>query len=156
VAAAERGGATELIERLPRGYETMLGKWFDEGYNLSGGEWQKVALSRAFMRDARLLVLDEPTAALDAVAEFELFRRLRSLTAGRTAIFISHRFSTVRLADRILVLENGGLVEQGTHADLMALGGRYSRLFRLQAAAYLGDESGEAVLDRLEEIEQTA
>jgi ATP-binding cassette subfamily B protein len=155
-AAADRGGATELISRLPRGYETMLGKWFDEGYNLSGGEWQKVALSRAFMRDARLLVLDEPTAALDAVAEFELFRRLRSLTAGRTAIFISHRFSSVRLADRILVLENGRLVEQGTHAQLMTLGGRYARLFRLQAAAYLGDESGEAVLDRLEEIEQTA
>src|SRR5579872_804424 len=149
--AAERGGATGIIERLPRGYETMLGKWFDEGHNLSGGEWQKVALARAFMRDAPILILDEPTAALDAQAEFELFQRLRALTEGRTAIFISHRFSTVRLADRILVLENGGLVEEGTHAQLMALGGRYARLFTLQASAYLGDDSPEDVLIRLQE-----
>jgi ATP-binding cassette subfamily B protein len=138
--AAARGGATEIIEQLPKGYETMLGKWFEEGYNLSGGEWQKVALARAFMRDARILILDEPTAALDAQAEFELFQRLRALTRGRTAIFISHRFSTVRLADRILVIENGSLVEAGTHAQLMGLGGRYARLFSLQAAAYLGDD----------------
>ncbi|GAC1474011.1 MAG: ABC transporter ATP-binding protein [Chloroflexota bacterium] len=151
-AAANRGGATELIERLPQQYDTMLGKWFDEGYNLSGGQWQKVALSRAFMRDARILVLDEPTSALDAVAEYELFLRLRRLTEGRTAIFISHRFSTVRLADRILVIEEGRLVEQGTHADLMALDGRYARLFTLQASAYLGDESGEEVLERMESI----
>ncbi len=150
--AASRGGAAELIAGLPGGYETMLGKWFDEGYNLSGGEWQKVALSRAFMRDARILILDEPTAALDAQAEFELFQRLRALTTGRTAIFISHRFSSVRLADRILVLEHGRLVEQGTHDQLMALDGRYARLFALQAAAYLGDGQGADILERLQEL----
>jgi len=109
------------------------------------------------MRDARILVLDEPTAALDAQAEFELFQRLRALTRGRTAIFISHRFSSVRLADRILVIENGNLVEAGTHAQLMALGGRYARLFSLQAAAYLGDDEAEEVLARLQrQAEQTA
>jgi len=150
--AASRGGASDLIAGLPGGYETMLGKWFDEGYNLSGGEWQKVALSRAFMRDARILILDEPTAALDAQAEFELFQRLRALTTGRTAIFISHRFSSVRLADRILVLEHGRLVEQGTHDQLMALDGRYARLFALQAAAYLGDGQGADILERLQEL----
>jgi len=155
--AAARGGASELIERLPRGYETMLGKWFDEGFNLSGGEWQKVALSRAFMREARILILDEPTAALDAQAEYELFQRLRALTEGHTAIFISHRFSTVRLADRILVLENGRLVEQGTHRQLMALEGRYARLFTLQATAYLGDGFGEDMLRIMQqEAERTA
>lgn len=155
--AADRGGASELVGRLPDGYETMLGKWFDEGYNLSGGEWQKVALSRAFMRDARVLILDEPTAALDAQAEYELFLRLRSLTEGRTAIFISHRFSTVRLADRILVIEGGTVVEAGTHAELMALNGRYARLFTLQASAYLGEDSGQEVLLRLQEhAEQSA
>ena len=134
--AAERGGATSLIERLPEGYEALLGRWFDQGHQLSGGEWQKVALSRAFMRDAQILILDEPTAALDAKAEYELFARLRDLTKGRTAIYISHRFSTVRMADRILVIEHGRLVEQGSHDELMRLNGRYAELFTLQAAAY--------------------
>ncbi|HET9614528.1 MAG TPA: ABC transporter ATP-binding protein [Candidatus Limnocylindrales bacterium] len=136
--AAEKGGADSLLGRLPDGWDTPLGKWFDGGVELSGGEWQKIALGRAFMRDARILVLDEPTSALDAQAEFELFARLRRLAAGRTAIYISHRFSTVRQADRILFLEHGALVEEGTHDELMALGGRYARLFTLQAAAYTG------------------
>ncbi|HEX8919183.1 MAG TPA: ATP-binding cassette domain-containing protein, partial [Chloroflexota bacterium] len=147
--AAQRGGASEIIGKLPDGYDTMLGKWFDEGFNLSGGEWQKVALSRAFMREARIVILDEPTAALDAQAEYELFQRLRSLTEGHTAIFISHRFSTVRLADRILVLENGQLVEQGTHEELMDIEGRYARLFNLQASAYLSD--GRVAIQELEQ-----
>lgn len=144
--AAGRAGATDLIGNLPEGYDTMLGKWFDEGHNLSGGEWQKMAMGRAFMRQARILILDEPTAALDAQAEYELFQRLRDLTEDHTAIFISHRFSTVRLADRILVLEGGKLVEQGTHQQLMALDGRYAYLFSLQASAYLGGFSEEDVL----------
>ena len=137
--AARKGGADSLLDRLPDGWDTPLGKWFDGGVELSGGEWQKIALGRAFMRDARILLLDEPTSALDAQAEFELFARLRSLARGRTAIYISHRFSTVRQADRILVLEHGRLVEQGTHGELMALGGRYAQLFTLQAAAYTGE-----------------
>jgi ATP-binding cassette subfamily B protein len=136
--AARKGGADALLGRLPEGWDTPLGKWFDGGVELSGGEWQKIALGRAFMRDARILVLDEPTSALDAQAEFELFARLRRLAAGRTAIYISHRFSTVRQADRILFFEQGALVEQGTHDELMALRGRYARLFTLQAAAYTG------------------
>src|SRR5438309_4572496 len=141
VTAGRRGGADELISGLPAGYDTALGKWFDAGVNLSGGEWQKVALARAFMReDARVLLLDEPTSALDAQAEYDLFERLRSLTRGRTAVYISHRFSTVRRADRILFLEQGRLIEQGTHEQLMRLGGRYARLFRLQAAAYTGED----------------
>ena len=134
--AATKSGAAPVIERLPDGYETVLGKWFDGGVQLSGGEWQKVALGRAFMRDAQILILDEPSAALDAAAEYELFTRMRELTRGRTAIFISHRFSTVRRADRILVLEQGRLIEQGTHEELMALGGRYAELFSLQAESY--------------------
>ena len=144
--AAQRGGADELVKGLPGEWETMLGKWFDEGVNLSGGEWQKVALSRAFMRDVPILVLDEPTSALDAQAEFELFERLRELTRGRTAVYISHRFSTVRRADRILFLEHGELVEKGTHGELIALDGRYARLFRMQASAYTGEAMDEVTI----------
>ena len=138
--ASRQGGADELISGLPAGYDTALGKWFDQGVNLSGGEWQKVALARAFMRDAKILLLDEPTSALDAQAEYDLFERLRSLTRGRTAVYISHRFSTVRRADRIVFLEHGRLVEDGTHAELMRLNGRYARLFRMQASAYTGED----------------
>src|SRR3989475_926988 len=141
VSASKQAGSDELIATLPAGYDTALGKWFDAGVNLSGGEWQKVALARAFMReDARILLLDEPTSALDAQAEYDLFERLRSLTHGRTAVYISHRFSTVRRADRIIFLEHGRLVEEGTHEELMRLGGRYARLFRMQAAAYTGED----------------
>ena len=140
VHAGQQGGADELIAKLPAGYDTALGKWFDAGVNLSGGEWQKVALARAFMREAPILLLDEPTAALDAQAEYDLFERLKSLTAGKTAVYISHRFSTVRRADRILFLEQGRLVEEGTHEELMRLNGRYARLFQMQAAAYTDAE----------------
>ena len=139
-SASRQAGSDQLIAGLPQGYDTALGKWFDAGVNLSGGEWQKVALARAFMRDARILLLDEPTSALDAQAEYELFERIHSLTRGRTAVYISHRFSTVRRADRILFLEHGRLVEQGTHEQLMRLNGRYARLFRLQASAYTGED----------------
>jgi ATP-binding cassette subfamily B protein len=135
--AAGRGGIAERIERLPRGYDSPLGRWFDEGVSLSGGEWQKIALARAFIRDAPILVLDEPTSALDAQAEHDLFARLRKLAEGRTTLYISHRFSTVRQADRILLLELGKLVEHGSHEELMALAGGYAELFTLQASAYL-------------------
>ncbi len=148
VRASKQAGSDELIAGLPEGYDTALGKWFDAGVNLSGGEWQKVALARAFMRDdARILLLDEPTSALDAQAEYDLFERLRSLTHGRTAVYISHRFSTVRRADRIIFLEHGRLVEEGTHEELMRVGGRYARLFRMQAAAYTGEDIEELVGD---------
>ncbi|GJE51102.1 Putative multidrug export ATP-binding/permease protein [Methylobacterium tardum] len=135
-AAAARGLAAPVIERLPEGYAQPLGKRFAGGLDLSGGEWQKVALSRAYMREAEILILDEPTAALDAQAEHDVFARFRELSAGRTAVLISHRFSTVRMADRILVLEGGRLLEAGSHAVLMARGGRYAELFTLQAEGY--------------------
>jgi ATP-binding cassette subfamily B protein len=134
--AAERSGATGVIEGLPKGFETNLGKWFEDGHQLSGGEWQKVALARAFMRDAQVLILDEPTSALDAQAEHDLFERIRQLTEGKMAVFISHRFSTARKADKILVLHEGRLIEAGTHDELIALGGQYAQLFELQAASY--------------------
>jgi ATP-binding cassette subfamily B protein len=136
IAAAQRGGADALIDRLPQGYDTVLGTWFGEGTQLSGGEWQRLALARTFMRDAPILVLDEPTASLDARAEYEVFRRFRELARGRTVLLISHRFSTVRMADHIYVLEAGHVVESGGHEELLARGGRYAELFHLQAAGY--------------------
>lgn len=136
IDAAERSLADDVIERLPEKYDQVVGRRFREGVELSGGEWQKVALARAYMRDAQLLILDEPTAALDARAEYEVFRRFKDLTEGKTAVLISHRFSTVRMADRILVLEGGTLEEIGTHEELLAAGGRYAELFNLQAAGY--------------------
>jgi ABC-type multidrug transport system fused ATPase/permease subunit len=135
--AAEKGMALPVIQQLPDSFDTQLGKWFRGGQELSGGQWQKIALSRAFMRNrADILVLDEPTAAMDAEAEFQIFDRLRSLTQNQMAILISHRFSTVRMADKIMVLSGGKVVEQGTHEELLQAGGRYAHLFRLQAAGY--------------------
>lgn len=134
--AAQRGGADAVAAALPQGYDTVLGGWFERGQELSGGQWQKVAVSRGFMRDAEVLILDEPAASIDAEAEAELFARLKALTENRIAIVISHRFSTVRIADRIAVLHQGSLVELGSHDDLLALDGRYAHLFRLQARGY--------------------
>jgi ATP-binding cassette subfamily B protein len=128
--------ADEVIRRLPNGYDQIIGKRFRTGVDLSGGEWQKIAIARAYMRDAQLLILDEPTAALDARSEFEVFKRFKELSEGRTAVLISHRFSSVRMADRILVLEGGELEAKGTHEELLAAGGRYAELFELQAAGY--------------------
>jgi ATP-binding cassette subfamily B protein len=134
--AAERSLADEVIRRLPEGYDQVIGKRFRRGIDLSGGEWQKVAIARAYMRDAQLLILDEPTAALDARSEFEVFQRFKELSAGKTAVLISHRFSSVRMADRILVLAEGTVEAMGTHEELLAQRGRYAELFELQAAGY--------------------
>jgi ATP-binding cassette, subfamily B, bacterial len=134
--AARKSLADAVIGKLSGGYDQMLGRRFDGGVDLSGGEWQKVALARAYLRDAQLLVLDEPTAALDARSEFEVFQRFAELTAGKMALFISHRFSTVRMADRIVVLEKGKIAEEGSHDQLARLGGRYKEMFELQAASY--------------------
>ncbi len=135
--AAGAGGADAVVSNLPRGYDTMLGGYFEAGQELSVGQWQKIAIARAFMRDAEVLILDEPTASLDAEAEHEMWKRFKALAHGRTAILISHRMSTVRLAERIVVLRGGRIEELGTHAELLARDGRYAHLFRLQAAGYL-------------------
>jgi ATP-binding cassette subfamily B protein len=134
--AAHQSLADTVIAKLPQGYDQMIGRRFNGGVDLSGGEWQKIALGRAYMREAQLLILDEPTAALDARAEFEVFERFKELTQGKTAVLISHRFSTVRMADRILVVENGRVQEIGSHEELLANNGRYAELFQLQAAGY--------------------
>jgi ATP-binding cassette subfamily B protein len=136
VAAAERGLADSVAARLAHGFDQLLGRRFEGGVDLSGGEWQKVALARAYLRDSDLLILDEPTAALDARAEYQVFQRFAELTVGRMAVLISHRFSTVRMADRILVLRGGELIEEGSHDELLAMGGLYAELFQLQAAGY--------------------
>jgi ATP-binding cassette subfamily B protein len=134
--AARRALADEVIEKLPKGYDQVIGKRFRNGVDLSGGEWQKVAIARAYMRDAQLLILDEPTAALDARSEFEVFQRFKELSSGKTAVLISHRFSSVRMADRILVLHEGRIEAAGSHEQLLAQRGRYAELFELQAAGY--------------------
>jgi ATP-binding cassette subfamily B protein len=135
-SAARKSLADVLVERFANGYEQMLGRRFDGGVDLSAGQWQKIALARAYMRDAQVLILDEPTASLDAKAEFEVFQRFADLTSGRMAVLISHRFSTVRMADRILVLDAGRIAEEGAHQQLVALRGRYAELFEMQAAGY--------------------
>ena len=134
--AAVWAGADNVATNLAQGYDTQLTREFDGGVELSGGEWQKVALARGFMRDAAFVILDEPTAALDAEAEYHLFQRFRELVAGKTALIISHRFSTVRMADNILVLEDGAIIENGSHAELMAANGRYATLYNMQASWY--------------------
>jgi ATP-binding cassette subfamily B protein len=135
-AAARRSGADEVIAGLPQGYDQLVGRRFKTGVDLSGGQWQKIAIARAYMRDAQVMILDEPTAALDARSEFEVFERFKELSDERTAVLISHRFSSVRMADRILVLAEGRLEASGTHEQLLAQGGRYAELFELQAAGY--------------------
>jgi ATP-binding cassette subfamily B protein len=134
--ALKKGGNQNLLARLPDGLEQMLGRRFEGGVDLSGGEWQRLALARAYLRDAQILILDEPTAALDATAEYELFQRFTELTEDKTAILISHRFSTVRMVDRIVVLEGGLIHEEGSHDQLMTRDGSYAHLFALQAGPY--------------------
>ena len=136
IESARKSGAHSIIENLPDGYQTMLGRWFHGGHELSVGQWQKIALARAFMRDAEILVLDEPTASLDAETEYEIFRRFQELTVGKMAILISHRFSTVRMADRIVVIQEGRIAEIGSHHELLNQGGIYGHLFSLQAEGY--------------------
>jgi len=135
-ASASQTGIDELIEALPKGYDTVIGRLFDDSRELSWGEWQKIAMARALYRDAPVLILDEPTSALDAATEYELFNRFKEITRDRTSILISHRFSNVRLADRILVLDKGTIAEEGTHEKLMKTGGIYSEMFTKQSSGY--------------------
>jgi ATP-binding cassette subfamily B protein len=134
--AACYADAENMIARLPKGYDTILGKWFEDGEELSIGEWQKVALARAFMRNAQIMVLDEPTSALDAKSEYQVFKGFRRLMEGRSAILVSHRFSTVRMADRIFVFDEGRIMESGSHDELLQRGGKYAQLFEKQAESY--------------------
>jgi len=136
VSAAEKSLAASLLPRLPEKYKQVLGRRFEGGVDLSGGEWQKIALARAYMRDAQVLILDEPTASLDARAEYEVFSKFAGLMQGRMAVIISHRFSTVRMADRLVVLDEGRVVEEGSHDELIEHGGLYAELFSLQAQGY--------------------
>ena len=136
VSASKSSGAHEVIAELPSGYETQLGRWFNDGVNLSIGQWQKIALARGFMRDAQLLILDEPTSSLDVQSEHDVFQRFRELTTGKMTILISHRFTTVRMAHRIIVIEDGKVIEQGSHEELLHLRGHYAALFDMQAASY--------------------
>jgi ATP-binding cassette subfamily B protein len=140
--AARVAGAHTFLSNLPHGYQTLLGPEYYGGSDLSGGQWQRVALARAFLRDAQLIILDEPTAALDPRSEAELFGRVRELFAGRTVLLISHRFASVRLADHIYVLEDGRVIEDGDHESLMRRAGAYADMFTLQAAAYAPDDRG--------------
>ena len=135
-AAAEKAGAHDIIRRLPNGYETILGKTFDQGVDLSGGEWQHLAIARAFMSDAQILVLDEPTSAVDAFREHRLYEQFAQMAQNKTVVFISHRFSTVRMADVIVVIENGQAIEVGSHDELLAHAGKYAAMFSTQAARY--------------------
>ncbi|MGH9759655.1 MAG: ATP-binding cassette domain-containing protein, partial [Blastocatellia bacterium] len=136
LSAVDKSLAFQLLPRLPKGYRQILGRRFEGGVDLSGGEWQKIALARAYMRDAQILILDEPTAALDARAEYEVFVRFSKLVADRMAVIISHRFSTVRVADRIIVLKDGTVVEEGSHEELVRHNSLYAELFALQAEGY--------------------
>ena len=139
LVAARQSGADAFISGLPKGYETTLGRQFEDGEELSAGQWQAVALARAFVREAQLVILDEPTSSLDARTEFEAFTKFRGLIRGRTTVLISHRFSTVRMADRIHVLQDGRIAESGTHDELVRLGGTYAKLFETQAQYYRRD-----------------
>jgi ATP-binding cassette subfamily B protein len=134
--AAHKSMADAVVGKLPKGYEQLLGLRFEGGVDLSGGEWQKMALARAYFRDAQVVILDEPTASLDARSEYEVFERFAELTEDKTALLISHRFSTVRMANRIVVLEGGRVAEQGSHEKLLSQGGRYAAMFELQASSY--------------------